>query len=392
MTLGTQIPLTIIRGEQSEYKAAAVDIAEGAILGDNGSGYARELVAGDLFIGHSMQDVENSAGSDGDMTVQRIRGRYRMEVTITGIAVTNVGAVVYASGRATYTLTMGSNSRVGIVDRYVAANTAIVEFQTTEVPDLYASIADSARGRAATALPTAAIWDNFNLYEMRMNPLAGSLLECDFTHGENAPADQFLDAASVLDVIPGTAGEGALTLFTTTDNQAAEVQWPSCPITSSGGVAWALEARVKVSQIENTEAGWFLGLMAGDGVLAGDLIADGATLSDVGAIGFQNKEADGDIIDLVYDKNGQTQNEHDDDYHTLVAGAYVTLGLYFNGTTIQGYLNGVAAGTAISADDIAAADFPAADILVPTLCMKEGAGEADVTVTLDWIRVAQLAA
>jgi len=75
-----------------------------------------------------------------------------------------------------------------------------------------------------------------------------------------------------------------------------------------------------------------------------------------------------------------------------VADTYFTVGLYYNGTTIQGYLNGVATGTAISADDIAAADFPSADILVPTLCMKEGTGAADVTVTLDWIRVAQLAA
>ena len=99
----------------------------------------------------------------------------------------------------------------------------------------------------------------------------------------------------------------------------------------------------------------------------------------------------GDIIDLVYDKTSQTQNEHDDDYHTLVADTYVTLGLYYNGTTIQGYINGTATGTAISAADIAAADFPAADVLVPTFALKNAAAD-DVTVTLDWIRVAQLAA
>jgi len=391
MALTANTPLTIIRGEQSEAPvASAATIYEGAMIGRNSTGYARGLVAGDRFWGHSMEYIDNSAGSDGSRTVKRLCGRYRLEATLTGVAITDVGKEVYASDDATYTLTPSTNTRVGVVVRYVTTNTAVVELQTNEVPDM--AISNSARGRAATALPTEAIWKNFNLVEMRNNPFAGSLLDIDFTHGEDAPSDQFTDAASVIDVIPGAAGEGALTIFTTTDNQAAEVQWPSCPITSSGGVAWALEARVKASQISDTEAGWFLGLMAGDGVLAGDLIADDATLSDVGAIGFQNKEADGDIIDLVYDKTGQTQNEHDDDYHTLVADTYVTLGLYFNGATIQGYINGVATGTAISAADIATADFPAADVLVPTLCMKEATGAADVTVTLDWIRCAQLAA
>ena len=307
-----------------------------------------------------------------------------------------MAAGIIAAGGAAYAANDGKVSATAVGEQIgTAIAAAAADGDIIEVLPKYVGTevaASSARSRAATALPTAAIWNNFNLTEMRRNPFAGSLLELDFTHGENAPAEQFADAASVIDVRPGTAGEGTLTLFTTTDNQAAEVQWPACPITSSGGVAWALEARIKTSQIANTEAGFFIGLMAGDTALAGDLIADDASLADVGAIGFQSKEADGDIIDIVYDKAGQTQNEHDDDFHTLVADTYVTLGLYFNGTTIQGYLNGVLAGTAISAADIVAADFPGADVLVPTLCMKEGTGAADVTVTLDWIRVAQLAA
>ena len=299
------------------------------------------------------------------------------------------GAAVYSADDGKISASINGES-VGNAREAATADGDIIEVLPLRIDADTAG--DSARSRAATAMPTDAIWNNFNIIEMRKNPFAGSLLECDFTHGENAPSDQFKDAASIIDLIPGTAGEGALTIFTTTDNQACEVQWPSCPITSSGGAAWAFEARIKASQIADTEAGWFIGLMAGDGVLAGDLIADDATLADVGAIGFQNKEGDGDIVDLVYDKAGQTQNEHDDDYHTLVADTYVTLGLYYNGTTIQGYLNGVLTGTAIVAADIAAADFPAADILVPTLCIKEGTGAADATVTLDWIRVAQLAA
>lgn len=390
MTLTANTQLTPIRGELSEapVKGSTI-IFEGAMLGLS-SGYARGLVAGDAFYGHAFEYIDNSSGSNGDKKVERWRGRYRMEITISGVIVTDVGKIVYASDDETYTLSPGaSNSRVGIVDRYVSTDTAIVEFQTTETPDLV--IANSARSRASSAMPTDAIWNNFNLVEMRSNPFAGSLLERDFTHSEEEPSCQFKDASSVIDVRPGAAGEGTLMLFATADNEAAEVQFPACPILNTGGAAWAFEARVKASQIADTKGGWFIGLMAGDTALAGDLIADGGTLADVGAIGFQNKEGDGDIIDLVYDKAGQTQNEHDDDYHTLEADTYVTLGLYYNGTTIQGYINGVAVGTAISAADIAAADFPAADILVPTFCLKNAAAD-DVTITLDWIRVAQLAA
>ena len=250
--------------------------------------------------------------------------------------------------------------------------------------------ASSARSRTAVQLPTAAIWNNFNLSDMRKNPFAGSLLECDFAHGENIPDSRFTDASALIAVVPGAAGVGELTLFSTADNEEACVQWTGCPITSSGGQPWAIEVRVKASQIANTKGGWFIGLMAGDVALAGDHIVDGGTLADVGAIGFQNKEGDGDIIDVVYDKAAQTQNEHDDDYVTLVADTYITLGLYYDGTTIAMYLNGVATGTAISAADIAADDFPAADILCPTFVLKNAAAD-DVTTYLDWIRCAQQA-
>lgn len=135
MTLTANTPLTIIRGEQSEsLVASAVKIYEGAILGLNTSGYARGLVAGDKFYGHSMEYVDNLLGSDGSRTVQRLRGRYRLEVTLTGVAVTDIGREVFASADDTLTFSSGDNTRVGVVERYVTTNTAIVEFQTCEEP------------------------------------------------------------------------------------------------------------------------------------------------------------------------------------------------------------------------------------------------------------------
>jgi len=131
MVLAANTPLTFIRGEQSELPAAAAIIYEGAILGDNGSGYARCLVAGDPFRGHAMEYIDNSAGSEGDQNIKLMRGRYRLEVTLTSVAITDIGKQVFASADDTYTLTPGSNSVVGRVVRYVTINTAIVEFDTS---------------------------------------------------------------------------------------------------------------------------------------------------------------------------------------------------------------------------------------------------------------------
>lgn len=338
--------------------------------------------AGETGIGVTEFAVLN----DEDVTIRLDNAGGTMEMTAAGIIA--AGAVFYAAADGKISTTQ-NGEQIGTAITAATDDGDIIEVMPKHV-GTEASV-DSARSRAATAMPTEAIWGNFNLVEMRRNPFAGSLLERDFTHGENEPSEQFADATGEVRCFPGDAGEGELTLYTNADNEAAEVQFPSCPITSSGGAPWALEARVNVSQILDTKAGWFIGLMAGETDLAGDLIADAGTLADVGSIGFQNKEGDGDILDAVYDKTGQTQNEHDDDWHTLVANTNFTIGLYYDGTTIALYKNGVESGDEISAADIAAADFPAADVLVPTLCMKGAGATPGVTISLDWIRVAQLA-
>lgn len=136
MALSANTVLTFIRGEESEAPVKGLTtIYQGGMLGLT-SGYARELVAGDTFIGHAREYIDNSAGSDGDVTVAIIRGIYRLQVTLTGVAITDVGKIVYASADDTLTLTPGSNSMVGIVARYVTTNTAIVEFRTHDIGTL----------------------------------------------------------------------------------------------------------------------------------------------------------------------------------------------------------------------------------------------------------------
>lgn len=110
---------------------ASTKITMGKAVGDDASGYARQLVAGDPFRGHAVAQADNSSGAAGDMQVQLLTGRYRLQVAVTGAsAVTDVESLVYASDAETYTLTKGSNTLVGKVVKWVASTTCVVEFDT----------------------------------------------------------------------------------------------------------------------------------------------------------------------------------------------------------------------------------------------------------------------
>jgi hypothetical protein len=102
---------------------------EGAMAGMV-SGYVRPLVAGDQFAGHFFDEQNNAAGASAAKHSTLRQGRYRAEVTITSVAITDVGKPVYASADNGYSLTPTTYSRVGTVVRYVTTNTAIVEFDT----------------------------------------------------------------------------------------------------------------------------------------------------------------------------------------------------------------------------------------------------------------------
>ena len=235
-------------------------------------------------------------------------------------------------------------------------------------------------------MPTAAIWQNFDLESMKATAGA-SVIDIDFTKGEIADDIDQADATAAVFNLPGTAGVGEVVLFESVDNEEAAVQW-NCPITVSGGNPWAFEIRLKMESVTDNLASCYAGLYARAAELSGDVIADnGAALTAANTLGFVRLEADGNAVDFIYGDSGAFV-DHDAGYAVPVDDTYLTLGMHYNGTTIQGYLNGVATGTAISTTDIADGDFPIATVLVPTLANK-GDSAADFDYSIDWIRVAQ---
>lgn len=110
-------------------------IYEGAALG-KASGYARPLVAADVFLGFSQELVDNSAGADGAKNV-RTRQRGKIVLDVVGVTgVTNEGATVYASDDDTFTLTSSGNTAVGKISRWMTGTRCVVEFEAASTQSI----------------------------------------------------------------------------------------------------------------------------------------------------------------------------------------------------------------------------------------------------------------
>lgn len=138
-TLAVDAPMTKVEGILGSIPIIANDIVfEGAMVGDNGAGYGRPLVAGDKFFGHAITKYDNTAtgmtgaaGAAGDLNISCFTGRYRLVVPLVA-AITDVGQPVYASDDAALTLVAPANSYVGVITRYVSATKMEVEFRPGE--------------------------------------------------------------------------------------------------------------------------------------------------------------------------------------------------------------------------------------------------------------------
>lgn len=126
---------------------ASTKIYEGSAVGiDAASGYARPLVAGDRFVGFAESQADNSAGANGAINV-RVIAHGRVKQSIGSLVVTDIGKPVYASDGATFTLTQGANSYVGVVTRFTASGVGIISYDA-EIGGLITELTDSTTGTA----------------------------------------------------------------------------------------------------------------------------------------------------------------------------------------------------------------------------------------------------
>lgn len=153
-------------GDRNHLPVIAADIIyEGAAVGDNGSGYARPLVAGDPFRGFAVAKADNSAGAAGAVYVE-VKHEGRVQLAVTSVAITDVGKPVYASDDDTFVLTATSNSFVGRVVRFISSGVCIVDFCAAKGElGSFTALTDNSGGTAADTI--AAIGGTYSQSEVR---------------------------------------------------------------------------------------------------------------------------------------------------------------------------------------------------------------------------------
>lgn len=134
--------------------AASKKIYKGSFVGMDSSGYAQPLVAGNKFLGVAYEEIDNSTGSDGDLSV-RVYTESDFLLTVAGVTQAKVGDAVFASADGTATLTGASNSFIGVVKDFAGSGTAVVRISTE--PDPAAHIADPTGGGTNDAEARTAI-------------------------------------------------------------------------------------------------------------------------------------------------------------------------------------------------------------------------------------------
>lgn len=126
---------------------------EGSAIGLS-SGYCRHLAAGDKFVGFATQDVASQT-SNGDANI-RLLTRGRVVLTISSVAVTDIGKPVYASDGNAFTLTASTNSHIGRVESVYGTDLAVVAFNANRGGMAAGGIAELTDNSGGTASDTIA--------------------------------------------------------------------------------------------------------------------------------------------------------------------------------------------------------------------------------------------
>jgi hypothetical protein len=133
-TLAKDTPRAYEMGEVNDLPIIANDIIyEGAAVGDNGSGYARPLVAADPFLGFAKEECDNTGGDAGAKRV-KVQEKGKIVLNVTGVSgVGDVGDAVYADDDNSFTKTSSSNTAIGKVARWISGTQCVVAFESLQL-------------------------------------------------------------------------------------------------------------------------------------------------------------------------------------------------------------------------------------------------------------------
>ena len=126
MAASQNVPVSQETGDRNAIPVATTKrLFQGAMAFADVSGYATPT-PGPIFLGHVTAEADNRTGQNADKSVSLHCGRYRLQVAVPSVALTDVGSPVYATDDNTYALS--GVYAVGKVVRKVGTNLAVVEF------------------------------------------------------------------------------------------------------------------------------------------------------------------------------------------------------------------------------------------------------------------------
>ena len=206
------------------------------------------------------------------------------------------------------------------------------------------------------------------------------------------------------------SGGHGMRMFTSADNEAAEVQW-CCggePFVISDAAAdlreLVMEWSFRLSTITTNELGLFMGL-AGVHAMDGDFLVDNVPsaatpgVADIDMIGFFMDHADTSGLDIIYQIAGQDAVTHEAAWKTLAIDTWYNIGLRYRPKVkkLDIYWGTGDRTTKLAIDDnpIVSTDiddttFPDGQGLAPTFAIKGGTAD-DETLDIRAMACAQRA-
>ena len=263
-------------------------------------------------------------------------------------------------------------------------------------------------GKNSDRGPSPIIWSD--LPRDIQDPNVGFELFDDFTNFSKHISDQdtqqyasYIDTGVTLTQLAGVVGGQVQVAGNDADNDEGILctHGPLAQVSDTAGDDRKLwfEARIKKASVANNGVSFFVGLAFDHGSSA-PLSAVEALVDNTGALGafsylgFHVDAADGDALNFVYKAEGQAQTDAIAGVQALAADTFYKVGFAFDpkaetAKRIMVYVDGTEQTTYVTGTNIAAATFPDAEPLGLCLATKVGAA-AEVLVTMDWWRVAQL--
>jgi len=241
LTANREVEHYIDQELRSFQVAATQHIFKGAFVGLAATGYAQPLAAGDAFVGIAYEEMDNSTGADGALSV-RVYTLGDFGLALSGAAVADLGRPVFASADDVLTFTASGNSYVGFVQDFVTTGEIILRVDprrakiktiTHAVEDLAAGADIPARAvhgfdgegwivaaRVVNQATAAAGIDNANTCVVALTTGAGSVVSATFDATNSFPpanTDKDLGAVSNAHVSAGEVMTVAVTNGVTAD-------------------------------------------------------------------------------------------------------------------------------------------------------------------------------